>query len=115
MSIAWSDVEAIAPELSSVAAASQTAILAIVNRQISDTQWGALADDGRRFLAAHYGTLNLSENGGSAMVTSETLGPMSRTYAVSSSSSTSGTSTTGWGREYERLLKIAVPRFLVTP
>lgn len=84
MSIAWTDVQAIAPELTStvVPTATQTVLLAVVDRQIDDDAWLDLADDGRRYLAAHLGSLyaNGSTSGGS--VTSESLGPMSRSYGL---------------------------------
>ncbi len=72
---------AIAPELSTTAAGTQTAILAIVDRQIDEDAWLDLADDGRRYLSAHLGSL-AGGVGGAGPVTMETLGPMSRSYGL---------------------------------
>lgn len=107
MSIAWSDVEAIAPELSTLAAASQTYILGLVNeRMIDDDVWLEFADDGRAYLAAHLGTLATGSGSGSGAVTSESIGPFSRSYA--SPSDDDALDTTKYGRFYKTLLRMAV-------
>lgn len=103
MSIRWYDVTAIAPELESLNSSSQTQILALVDRQINDTIWGHLADDGRRFLAAHYGTL--AQRKGSGFVTSETVGQLSRAYAAPTWLQSSLGLTT-YGLEYRRLVRL---------
>lgn len=104
MSITWANVQAIAPELTDtvVPVASQTVYLAIVDRQIDDDEWDDLADDGRRYLAAHLGTLYSGGSAGGA-VTSETLGPMSRSYGLPADVSGS-LSTTKYGVFYLHLL-----------
>lgn len=81
MSIAWANVVAIAPELSTVLPGTQTTLLAIVDRQIDDDVWLDLANDGRTYLAAHLGTLTRGGAAGGAVI-GETLGPMSRQYAL---------------------------------
>lgn len=116
MSITWADVVAFpAPELSTLGVATQTAILAIVERQIDADAWGEFADDGRRFLAAHLGTIGAARYGGAAgPVTSETLGAMSRSYG--SLVADSGLlSTTRYGTEYLRLMRIAVGVAVLVP
>jgi hypothetical protein len=93
MSITWADVQVIAPELTDTAVptGTQAVLLAMVDRQIDDTAWDDLADDGRRYLAAHMGTVYVQTAGGSAdsvgPVTSESLGPMSRGYASAAANS----------------------------
>jgi hypothetical protein len=116
VSITWADVVAYpAPELSTLATASQTAILAIVDRQIDVDAWGEFADDGRRLLAAHLGTLTRSGAGGAAgPVTSETLGAMSRSYA-SMTTDAGLLGTTKYGAEYLRLMRIAVGVAVLVP
>jgi len=99
MAITWADVEAVAPELSAVALATQTAILAQVNSELSTSVWGTKIEIGRAWLAAHLGTLAGIEEGGGA-VQSETVGAVSRTYAVSSGDYSS----TAYGNEFQRLL-----------
>lgn len=99
MAITWADVEAVAPELATVALATQTAILAQVNSELSTSVWGTKIEIGRAWLAAHLGTLAGIEEGG-GVVQSETVGAVSRTYAVSSGDYSS----TAYGNEFQRLL-----------
>lgn len=113
MSITWSDVEVIAPELSTLAISAQTAILARVDRQISDSVWGVFANDGRVYLAAHYGTLVGRGAGGVGPVISESLGPMSRSYGWSGMYG--ALATTAYGLEYLRLLRLAIPGGFFVP
>ncbi len=123
MSVTWAQVEAIAPEITGlVPVGAQTYYLAFVDRQISDEEWAERADDGRLWLAAHYGSKYATAaaagsggggGGGVGPVLSETLGPMSRTYGdLSSSSSTAGSAaagdlgTTRYGLEYLRQIQL---------
>lgn len=100
MAIKWIDVVAIAPELIALNANSQTQILQIVDRQINADAWGSLADDGRRFLAAHYGSLALRK--GSGFITEEHVGQLGRSYAVPAWLKSS-LGLTSYGIEYRRL------------
>lgn len=116
----WDDVLAVAPELSVTAAATQTVVLAQVEIEIDAEVWGDYADMGRRLLAAHYGTIftpGLSGGGATAgPVTSETLGPMSRSYATATSSNVPAElGRTKYGIEYYRLMRkaVAVPALSV--
>jgi hypothetical protein len=117
MSITWADVQVIAPELSNTAVptGTQAVLLAMVDRQIDDTAWDDLADDGRRYLAAHLGTVYVTTSGGGAAsvgsVQSETVGPMSRTYVSSSNSSTTSSvdallGTTRYGLWYLHMIRL---------
>jgi hypothetical protein len=83
VAIAWADVLAIAPELTTanVPVATQTVLLAVAERQIDDEAWGDFADDGRRYLTAHLGALYMGGSAGGA-VQSESVGPMSRSYMM---------------------------------
>lgn len=105
MSITWADVVAIAPNLSVIQSTSATAIaiLAAVDRQIDDSVWNEFADDGRRYLAAHLASIRDDEG----LVTSETIGAMSRSYAMPPGIMGSLALST-FGAEYLRLLSIAV-------
>jgi hypothetical protein len=105
VSIAWSDVQAIAPELTDTAVptATQALLLQIVDLQVDDDAWSDLADVGRRYLAAHLGSQYASGGGAGGYVTSESLGPMSRSYGMPSGV-TGALSTTKYGIEYQRLL-----------
>lgn len=108
--ITWADVVAVAPELASVATATQNAILADVAAQLVAAQWGSRYDVACTYLAAHLGTLSKSGGQGVAgPVTSETVGSVSRSYAAPAVSE-SGMGSTSYGREYERLKKQNVGR-----
>jgi hypothetical protein len=70
----------VAPELSAIAAGSQGVFLALADNLVSDIDvWGDLLDDGRRYLAAHFG--ELSKFRGHGPITAQTVGPLSRSYA----------------------------------
>jgi hypothetical protein len=103
--ITWTDVVAIAPELSSVAVAGQTLVLAAVGKQVGAGQWGDLQKEGQLALAAHMGTLIKRAAGAVGPVVSQTVGPVSRTYAVIASAASS-LGSTSWGSEYQRLIMI---------
>ncbi len=118
MTISWSDVEELAPELVGlVPAGMQTRFLAKVDREVGDSWEEAgegAADDGRLYLAAHLATKYASGLGGGAggggvgPVTSESLGPMSVSYGSLTSSSggvyDGDYSTTKYGIEYLRMV-----------
>lgn len=107
MSVTWSQVQEVAPELTSsvVPVASQTLFLAMVDAQIDDEQWGDLADYGRRYLAAHLGSQYASGGSAGGQVTSESLGPMSRSYGLPAGV-TGALATTKYGIEYQRMLEM---------
>src|SRR6187551_3502350 len=117
MSVTWAQVQEIAPELTTtlVPVATQTVLLAMVDRQIDDEAWLDLADDGRLYLAAHLGTVYVTTSGGGAAsvgsVQSETVGPMSRTYVSSTTSSTTSSvdsllGTTRYGLWYLHMIRL---------
>lgn len=103
MSVTWDDVVALAPALSDVSADGQTQILATVALQVGPNQWGTLQDAGQLALARHLGTLTLRGSGASSgALVSETVGPLSRTFAAPVL--TAGAfGSTPWGAEYARL------------
>lgn len=104
MSVTWADVQLIAPELTTAAVpvATQSLLLTIVDLQLDDDAWGDLADVGRRYLAAHLGSLYIGGSAG-GYVTSETLGPMSRSYGLPAGV-TGALSSSKYGIEYQRLI-----------
>lgn len=107
--IDWSSVVAIAPQLSTVATGIQSYALNFADAQIDDDAWGdpAVADMGRAALAAHLAA-SFSAPGSSVQgpLTSETVGPMSRSYAALQMSLTdSYLSTTKYGLLYLQLLE----------
>lgn len=106
MAIDWTDVVEVGAELSTVPTATQNVILAMVDRQIDDAVWGDMADDGRRYLAAHMGAVYNSSPGAAGPLVSETLGPMSRSYGASSSSDDDELATTKYGKMYLHMLRL---------
>lgn len=116
MSISWADVQVIAPELtdSAVPTGTQAVLLAMVDRQIDDDAWDDLADDGRRYLAAHLGTVYVTTAGGAAAsvgaVTHEAVGPLSRSYGSSTNNSVSSVDallgTTRYGLWYLHMIRL---------
>ena len=108
MAISWSDVVKIAPELSTLAVDTQNEILADVDLEVDPGTWNEFADKGRKYLAAHLGTLARPGSVGVAgPVTSETLGPMSRSYSVEGATDAGALSSTRYGVEYARTRRIA--------
>lgn len=104
MAITWSDVVAIAPELSTFPSGSQIVILLIVDLQIDDDAWLDLGDVGRRYLAAHLATMS-NRAGVGGMVIAEALGPMSTQYGLPPG--VRGTfAMTSYGIEFERLVSL---------
>lgn len=114
MAIDWTDVVDIAPELSTVAVGMQNAILADINEELDPAVWGTRLDAGSKYLAAHRATLATRAGSGGA-VQSETVGQVSRTYAVSSATAGAGYSATSYGQVFEQLmLSLAAARFTLS-
>ncbi len=119
MSIDWDDVVALAPALEDLEEAAQDLILEHVALLVGPKKWGRLQDMGQIYLAAHLGTLVLrsSAAGGSQAVgpvQSESVGDVSRTYAVLGASGGglgASIGSTDWGREYRTLLTLLPSRF----
>ncbi len=106
MAIVWADVTNVAPGLTTavISVGMQTAILDRVNNhEVDDAAWGEYADIGRAYLAAHLASIRNN----TGMITSETLGPMSRSYA-NLSQLNSYLALSVFGVEYLRLLRLAV-------
>ncbi len=84
--ITWEDVQSVAPELAGdvVQPIAQEAILAVANSQLDPTTWGGETSDklraGRIYYAAHLATLGRLR-GRAGMVSSESAGGLSRSYA----------------------------------
>lgn len=103
MTIAWSDVIAFAPELTSAPVTMQTAVLARVNAGCPVEVWGDSADYGRSMQAAHLATM-LLRRGAVGAVSSQTAGPVSQSYAAPLAGAPywAGTS---YGQEYYRVMR----------
>ncbi len=108
MAITWADVQAIAPELTDTAVptATQAIFIEMVDRQIDEDIWLDFANDGRRYLAAHLGTIYATTSSAGGAILSETLGPMSRTYSDASSTDGNGLENTKYGVWYLQLIRL---------
>ena len=110
--IVWSDVEAHAPDLSSVSAGAQTDILAQVNTALNVTGFGGESTPklrlARIYLAAHHATLaTIAASGANGPVIAEQAGKLRRQFQQASASimNTEFYSQTGWGRMFIDLCK----------
>ena len=105
--IAWADVVAFAPKLSSTPGAQQLDILEFVHRSIDPNVFGGEEHHTTRMarihLAAHLATSTTGNSGVTGPVTSESIGGMSRSYAVLASDS--GLDKTSFGGTYKTLLR----------
>ncbi len=108
--IDWTDVEALAPELSVVSTDGQDFILAYVNEALDLSIFGGEESPklrlARIYLAAHFG--KLSSSGGSMVagpVISETVGDISRSYANLFSSGAGNFTGTAYGDLYMELVR----------
>lgn len=114
-SIVWSDVEAHAPALSTVASGAQTDILAHVNTILNVSLFGgesaAKLKLARIYLAAHSGTLSLlGASGASGPVTKDKAGGLERSYATASPTLGTDYSTTIWGQLFIQLSNTTAAR-----
>jgi hypothetical protein len=106
--LTWADVLLIAPDLSTLATAERAAVLADVDAQLDEDKIGAdykyqLAC---KYLAAHFGTLvKRGAAGAVGPVSSESVGSVSISYAVTSAMSSDGLSSTVWGAQYVAIIR----------
>lgn len=103
MAITWQNVINVAPKAAQLPTAAQNEILGIVANQVDPETWDVRADDGSKYLAAHLATLWLMK--GSGALTGETLGAMSRQYAMPNWLQNS-LGLTSYGAEYQRMLRL---------
>lgn len=107
--ITWTQVAALASELSDLDAGAQLLILEHVNAALDAAIWGGESSPklrlARIYLAAHYGTLARSNgNAAAGPVISESAGGLSRTYANMSVVGATRLDSTSWGRLYSELV-----------
>lgn len=116
--IAWTDVEALAPELTSVGVPAQTMYLAMANTFLNvgmlDGEDGPRVKLARIYLAAHFATLDrLRGNAIAGPVVSESRGGLSRSYAnLTQMSLASGLfGQTTYGQNYATLVRTSKARW----
>lgn len=80
MAVTWADVSARWPVVATVPLTGQAAYLADAAREVGAPEWGADADRALCAMAAHLALVGLRRAAG--QLTSETLGPSSRSYAA---------------------------------
>lgn len=110
--IVWSDVLAMAPQLTTLSIQAQTDILNYVN-ELDMSGLGETAQTtrlARILLASHYATGATRAPGGMAgPVTSESAGAMRRSYGLSATpSGEEGLGTTMYGMQYVSLLRMSL-------
>ena len=108
MSIAQTDVNVIAPELSTVSPSDFAAVLSDVLLEISVSFWGSqqMADRVTKYLVAHVLALAHPELSGPGPVSGERVGEVSRTYAVGAPRDPDTYDMTRYGKEYKRLRRM---------
>lgn len=109
----WADVIVLAPDLATLTEAQQDMILGFVDGEISETKASTRYVQMCLNLAAHIGTVvKRGINGPGGVISSESVGPVSRAYAVfSPMGSDALLDTTPFGKEYRRLVRNSVERF----
>lgn len=118
MAVTWAQVVAIEPLAANVDDVAQELFLATAGLLVDVDEWGGLYDQGVLYMAAHLGLLSswslAGAGGASGPVTSESLGPMSRSYAnlFQASASDGVLGTTKWGKIYLMLLGTQMGAFV---
>lgn len=109
--IVWADVYTGATELTTLAAADQTLILAYVNARFAPevgSEASTAVKTARVYLARHMGMAGLAGGAGGA-VTSESEGGLSRSYAVAAADA-SAWGQTVWGQLLTSVLRCSPAR-----
>lgn len=110
MSVAQSDVAVIAPEFAfpAISASDFAAVLGDVLLEINVTFWGSqqMADRVTKYLVAHTLAMAHPELSGPGPVSSETVGEVSRSYAVGAPREPDTYDMTRYGKEYKRLRRM---------
>lgn len=112
MSVTASQVKAIATEFSSTDDDTVTAAIVLAEERTNRTAWGVKADTSVIYLAAHLLKLDgLQSSAAVNPVSSETVGPISRSYAVHAEAGEDDLNSTIWGKRYKGLQStLMVPR-----
>lgn len=106
MAVVPADIRTLAPEFAALADGDIQPWIDMAERRTNRPAWGVKADDGITFLTLHWLSIRAqaesagSGGGGAGMIqgpiTSETVGPLSRSYAVVSAASSGAPYTEGW-------------------
>jgi hypothetical protein len=106
--LTWADVVKIAPDLSTLSAEQQTAVLADVDAQLNEAAFSTAARYtlACKYLAAHLGVLvkrGADETPGPLV--SESVGTVSRTYAIGEAMSDAALGSTSYGVQYQGVVR----------
>lgn len=113
MAATVADVRRIAPEFATVADEAVAAFLDDAALELSATAWGALYDRAQALVAAHLVALaNPSMAGSIGPVASESVGGVSRSYAVTAVAA-GRWGTSRFGLEFYRLMRLTGPALRV--
>lgn len=106
MAATVASVRLIAPELAALPAADLESHLARAARQLDSTEWGELYDDAQALLAAHLACVaNPQLAAPAGPIASESVGSVSRSYAVAAPSAAGPYGATRHGVEFKRLMR----------
>lgn len=112
VTITWSNVIARYPLLATFDAVAGAMIVSEVLLEIVNPDWGADANRAAMALAAHLA--EMARRGSTGPLTSDTVGPLSQSFAVFPMMH--ALDTTPYGMEYKRIMEsIAAFRFLQPP
>lgn len=113
MSVTPATFKVLFPEFVAQTDARVQLFLDQASRRISTTSFGTLYDDAQSYLAAHLIAVSarasgMTLSGASGPVTSETVGPLSKSYASNYGATTGADNydATPYGQEYQRLLSL---------
>lgn len=112
MSVTPAQVKAIATEFASTDNDAVQGAIDLAEERTNRTAWGSKADTSVIYMAAHLLKLDaLQSTAPINPITSESAGPLSRSYAVDAASSEDDLNSTIWGKRYKGLQRtIMVPR-----
>jgi hypothetical protein len=115
MAVTAADIQGmLSGEFASLSAGTINPFIAEAERQLSISRWDALYDDGVRYLTAHLiATQSLGASAPSGPVTSESAGPLSRSYAAAATWSPDGLDSTVYGRRFLELQRLVGAGFWV--
>jgi hypothetical protein len=110
VAITVADIRTQLPEFSSLTDAQIQLALDKANRRINTTAWGVKADDGLVCLTGHLLARSATEGQGAAgPISSESVGQVSVSYAISDSFKESDLGSTSYGRCFLELRKEVFP------
>ncbi len=87
--------------------------IAQAQRRVSESVFGDYYDDAVSYLTAHLLSREAQANGGKGFVSSESVGDLSRSYTQTGGILASGYSSTTYGQEYLKLVRLVQPSPMV--